>query len=281
MGFKEEWFNDDDFWKYYAPVIFDQKRWAEVPELADAITRLAGLTLYSRTSLSKSCGGPRVLDLCCGMGRITTELARRGFIATGVDLSPSLLETAREDAKYENMDIEYVQSDARSFKRPGFFDTALSLYISFGYFENPAEDLLMARNVFESLKSGGSFIIETLGKEIAARDFTPAEWFERAGCMVLTEYEAVDSWAGLKNRWILIKNDPSDYKKSGSMESGDFPERIEKTFIQRLYSASELKALLLEAGFTSVELYGGWDERSYDQNAEALIAVGRKEKSYG
>ena len=268
MGYKKEWFNDEDFWKIYAPVIFDERHWAEVPDVADGVTRLAGLRLYTARPEGTYTGenGPRVLDLCCGMGRITSELARRGFAATGVDITGPLLETAIEDAAYEGLDIEYIQADARSFKRPLFFDTAVNLYISFGYFENPADDLLVVRNVFESLKPGGSFIIETLGKEIAVRDFTPGEWFRRAGFTVLTEYEAIDSWAGLKNRWTLIRN------------SGAAPWRMEKTFTQRLYAATELRALLLEAGFSLVELYGGWDERPYNQIAEALIAVGRKSR---
>ena len=277
---KEEWFIDTDFWKNYAPIIFDNRRWAEVPGVADAVTRLAGLSLYGGTDPKKT-AAPRALDLCCGMGRISTELARRGLSVTGVDITASLLQTAREDAAYEGLDIEYVEADARSFKRPLFFDTAVNLYISFGYFEDPAEDLLLARNVYESLKNGGSFIIETLGKEIAVRDFTPGEWFERAGYTVLTEYEPVDSWAGIKNRWILIKKDISDSPASeGSgptrSETLALPVRLEKTFVQRLYSATELRSLLFKAGFSVVELYGGWDERPYDQNAEMLIAVGRK-----
>ena len=269
MEYEKEWFNDDNFWKNFAPIIFDNKRWAEVPETADAITRLSKLSLYS----GKYAASPKVLDLCCGMGRITAELVRRGFAATGVDITSSFLETAREDAAYEGLAIEYVQADARSFIRKDFFDTALSLYISFGYFENEEEDLLVAKNVFQSLKSDGSFIIETLGKEIAARDFTPGEWFERAGYTVLTEYEAVDSWTALKNRWILIRKDDSDSAKQNDSE---LPHRIEKTFTQRLYSGSELRSLLFKAGFSAVELYGGWDERPYDQSAETLIAVGRR-----
>ena len=270
MPYQKEWFNDEDFWRFYAPIIFDDAHWAEVPGVADGVTRLAGLRLYGE-GVSSGGGkpdGPRVLDLCCGMGRITTELARRGFAATGVDITASFLETAREDAAYERLDIEYIQADARSFRRPDFFDTAVNLYISFGYFENPDDDLLVARNVCESIKPGGSFIIETLSKEIAVRDFTRGEWFERAGFTVLTEYEAVDSWAALKNRWILVRN--------AQAAAGEAPFRIEKTFTQRLYAATELRALLIKAGFSSVELYGGWDERPYDQNAEGLIAVGRK-----
>jgi SAM-dependent methyltransferase len=270
MSSKKEWFIDDDFWKIYAPVIFDDKHWKEVPEVADSVTRLAGLQLYS-SHLHKSSTGPRVLDLCCGMGRVTAELARRGFAATGVDMCGAYLETAREDSSYEGLEIEYIEADIRLFKRPLFFDTAVNLYISFGYFEDPADDLLAVRNVFESLKPGGSFIIETLGKEIAVRDFTRGEWFERAGYTVLTEYEAVDSWAGLKNRWVLIRN------LQGAGDATQTQARMEKTFTQRLYAATELRALLMEAGFSAVELYGGWDERPYDQNALALIAVGRKE----
>jgi SAM-dependent methyltransferase len=280
MKYGEEWFDDSDFWKNFAPIIFDDKHWSEVPEVADSVTRLAGLRLYPKGTLehgsASQTDGPRALDICCGMGRITAELARRGFAMTGVDITESLLETAREDALYEGLEIEYVQADARSFARPNFFDTAVNLYISFGYFENPEDDLLLARNVRESLKPGGTFIVETLGKEIAVRDFTPGEWFERAGYTVLTEYEAVDSWAALKNRWILIRNSAASADAS---RSGEAPSRIEKVFTQRLYAATELRALLFEAGFAGVELYGGWDERPYDQHAEILIAVGRKNET--
>jgi 2-polyprenyl-3-methyl-5-hydroxy-6-metoxy-1,4-benzoquinol methylase len=265
MHRKKEWFNDDDFWKLYSPVIFDNKRWAEVPKVVAGLRRFAGFESEGAVKHK-----PKALDLCCGMGRITLELARSGFAATGVDITASFLETAREDAAYEKLDIEYINADARSFIRPGFYDIAVNLYISFGYFEDPAEDLLVARNVFESLKPGGSFIIETLGKEIAVRDFMSGESFERAGFTVITEYEIVDSWGALKNRWILIPNSFTD------SDSEETTERIEKTFTQRLYAATELRSLLFQAGFSAVEIYGGWDERPYDEDALMLIAVGRK-----
>jgi SAM-dependent methyltransferase len=260
MGYKKEWFNDESFWERYAPVMFDDAHWDEVPLVADGVTALARLDLYGEVPGAAS--GPRLLDLCCGFGRISLELARRGFAVTGVDITEAFLRTAGDDALYEDLDIEFVREDARSFRRPDFFDAAVNLYISFGYFEDPADDLLAVRNVFDSLKPGGAFIIETLGKEIAVRDFTECEWFERAGYTVLTEYEAVDSWAALKNRWILIRDG----------------ERIEKAFTQRLYAATELRRLLFEAGFDGVELYGDWDESAYDERSQKLIAVGRKQR---
>ena len=241
--------------------MFDDAHWAEVPAVADSITRLGNFNLYGEASKPARQSTPVVLDLCCGFGRISAELARRGFAVTGVDITETYLQAAREEAAYENLNIEYVNADARKFARPGFFDAAVNLYISFGYFSDQKDDFSLLRNVYESLKDGGCFIIETLGKEIAVRDFlAEGEWFERGGYTVLTQYEALDSWALLKNRWILIKDGM----------------RFEKTFTQRLYAASELRTMLLEAGFGKVEIYGDWDESPYNHRAAKLIAVGRK-----
>jgi SAM-dependent methyltransferase len=258
MTVKQEWFNDTDFWERYAPVMFDENRWAEVPAVADGVTRLSRLDLYNLDRFPRH--GPRVVDLCCGFGRITLELARRGFAAAGVDITGSYLEAAREDAAYEGLKIEFIRKDVRAFKRKEAYDTAVNLYNSFGYFEDPGDDFLFVKNTFHSLKPGGAFIIEVLGKEVAVRDYVEAEWFERNGFTVLTESTPVDSWSSVWNRWIIIKGG----------------ERREKVFIQRLYAASEFRRLLLEAGFAETEFYGDWDESPYDENARMLIAVGRK-----
>jgi SAM-dependent methyltransferase len=267
MDFKKEWFNDDPFWGSFAPIMFDDAHWAEVPAVADGITRLARLELY-RAEAAVPGGGaaekpPACLDLCCGFGRVGLELARRGFSVTGVDITASYLEAARENAAAESLPAEFIHDDVRSFKCPGAFDIAVNLYNSFGYFEDPAHDRLFVKNAFDSLIRGGVFFIETQGKELAVRDFTESEWFHRAGFFVLTEYEALDSWGAIKNTWRLIPEHGS----------GDIAE---KTFVHRLYAASELRALLLETGFQHVELYGDWDERPYDHRAVKCIAVGRK-----
>ncbi|MCL2832960.1 MAG: class I SAM-dependent methyltransferase [Treponema sp.] len=267
MAYREEWFNDEEFWKQYAPIMFDEKRWSEVQIVADGVTRLAGLNLYGEkqvdnkpVSVRSQASGPRIIDLCCGFGRITLELARRGFEAAGVDITASYLETAREDAAYEGLDIEFIQDDVRHFKRKNTYEAAVNLYNSFGYFEYQTDDLLFLKNALYSLREGGAFIIDVLGKEIAIRDYTEAEWFERAGFTVLTECMPVDSWASTWNRWILIKGG----------------KRREKVFVQRLYAASELRTMMYQAGFSAVELYGNWDESPYDNDAQTLIAVGRK-----
>ncbi|MDR3167642.1 MAG: hypothetical protein LBT93_06840 [Treponema sp.] len=72
----------------------------------------------------------------------------------------------------------------------------------------------------------------------------------------------LDSWGSPQNRWILIRDG----------------RRIERTFTQRLYAASELRFLLLETGFSSVKIYGGWDESPYDHRAAIRITTAQKQE---
>jgi SAM-dependent methyltransferase len=272
MTYKKEWFNDEEFWEIFAPIMFDAAHWEEVPAAADGLVHFASLDLdwEGRPGSVKGTGEgkPRCLDQCCGFGRISLEMIRRGFEVTGVDITESYLETARDDAAYDKLSAECIREDVRSFCRTDYFDLVYNVYTSFGYFEDPADDARVLENAFASLKPGGACVIETLGKEIAVRDFVQADWFERAGFYVLAAYEAADSWASLKNRWILISQQDQGGIKQGSI--------IEKQFAQRLYGADTLQRLFRDSGFGTVETYGGWDGRNYDEDALSLIVVGRK-----
>ncbi|MDR2182242.1 MAG: class I SAM-dependent methyltransferase [Treponema sp.] len=257
-GFTPEWFNDENFWERFAPIMFDGRHWEEVPAVADGITRLARLPLYGDDAPRAA---PRCLDLCCGFGRIGLELARRGFSVSGVDITEAYLAAGREDAAAEQLDVTFIKADVRSFCQKEAFDIALNCYSAFGYFADRAGDRRLVQNAHDSLAAGGTFFIETQGKETAVRDFIPGEWFFRAGLYVLTSYRVVDSWDALENTWRLFND-------NGMV--------AEKTFTCRLYSASELRGLLLDAGFTGVEIYGDWDESPYDEKAKKLIVLGRK-----
>jgi len=88
---KTEWFYDSEFWGYFSPIMFDETHWSEVPEVADGITRLLRFNLYGETASEEwqkpLDSIPKILDLCCGIGRISSELARTGYAVTGVDLT--------------------------------------------------------------------------------------------------------------------------------------------------------------------------------------------------
>src|SRR5260370_31823603 len=148
--------------------------------------------------------GATVLDLCCGIGRHSLELARRGFKVTGVDLTKPYLEQERASASKENLKIEFVQSDMREFSRPGAFDAAINFFTAFGYFEDPADDAKVASNLLDSLKLGGRLIVDLNSKEILAGRFRERDWSRRDdGTIVLEERRVLGGWKPLQKRVAL------------------------------------------------------------------------------
>ena len=249
MSQTKPWHEDDAFWATFASSMFTPERWEAVAEEVDQLLALA-----------KTEPGARVLDLCCGPGRHSLELARRGYLVTGVDRTVAYVEQARGKAEADGLSAEFVQEDMRRFCRPGEFDAALNLFTAFGYFEDQDEDRLVLANLHRSLKPGGTLVMDLMGKERLARIFRERDWHEVDGALMLTERRICQNWSWIENRWILITDEG----------------RKEFTVSHRLYSASELDALLVECGFSSVSIYGDLSGAPYDHEAKRLVAVARK-----
>ncbi len=88
------WHEQDTFWDTVAPVLFTERRWSDAPAEVEQVAYLLGLG-----------SGAHVLDLCCGMGRHSLELARRGFQVTGVDRTRPYLAVCRRDFFPCNSDL--------------------------------------------------------------------------------------------------------------------------------------------------------------------------------
>ena len=243
------WHEQEDFWKTVAPILFSWRRWLNAPAEVEQII-----------SLLKLQPGVYILDLCCGVGRHSLELARRGFRVVGVDRTQAYLEQASKRAASEALNVEFICDDMRTFCRPDTFDVVLNLFTSFGYFEDPEDDRRVATNVWKSLKSGGVFLIEMMGKEVLARNFQERVWHEENGLFILEERKIGNGWERIETRWIIFVEN----------------ERIEHKLRLRLYSAVELISLLKDCGFVSVEVYGDLAGNPYDYTAKRLVAVARK-----
>lgn len=204
--------------------------------------------------------GARVLDLCCGPGRHTIEMARRGFLVTGVDRTEEFLEECRRRADDEGLDVDLAHSDMREFLAPESFDVAVNLTTSFGYFPEASDDRRVLDNLFASLVPGGQLLLEMGGKEVIARIFERKQWREVDGDFYLYERTIRDGWGWIENRWIRITA----------------TERHEYIVGHRLYSAVELTDLVRSVGFEDVEAFGHLDGRPYDTEAERLVVRARK-----
>ena len=245
-----DWFESENFWTQFAPIMFDDARWAEAPTVAQYVKDLAGLT-----------AGSKVLDAGCGLGRISVELAALNLDVTGVDIIQSELDAARESAEAEGVPLTLINHDLRTFHAPNQFDCAINLYTSFGYCATIDEDMQILRNIADSVKPGGTFIMECTSRETAVMYWTPGEEFERAGYKVVTHFEVVGAWEGLRSQWTLY----SDNKQV-----------VDHVFIQRLYPATFLRDKLIEFGFSNTEVFGDYDKSPYNEHARTMILIGTK-----
>lgn len=244
-----DWFLDEQFWLASYAFMFPAESFRKAEEQVERIIELTG----------QSDGA--LLDLCCGPGRHSVPFARRGFSVTAVDASAALLERARSYADEAGVAIEWELRDMREFVRPDAFDLAINMFTSFGFFDDPADNLAVLENVRRSLRPGAAVVMDMGGKEVIARKFERTAASELPdGRLMVQRRDVIDDWGRIENEWLFI--DGADVR----------------SFRLRLwvYSGRELRQLLERAGFVDITLFGKVDGTPYGLDASRLIALARR-----
>jgi ubiquinone/menaquinone biosynthesis C-methylase UbiE len=207
--------------------------------------------------------GARVLDVACGHGRHSLELARRGFRVTGVDLSSRSLELAREAAERESLDVEFVRRDARELDFDAEFDAAINLYSSvIGYFQDDADNQEVLNRVARALVPGGRFLIDTVNGFALGRRYQDTMWNDLESGGVMLHRGSFDLLTGRNEVvWTFVRQDGG---------------RSELRHSLRVYAPHELARMLETAGFTVVGSWGGFDGKELAFDTWRLILRGDK-----
>src|SRR5215813_1481837 len=96
--------------------------------------------------------GSRVVDVACGRGRHSKVLAEMNFVVTGIDLSPTSIEFAKQ---FEKDNLQFFIHDMRLPFWGNYFDHAFNFFTSFGYFRTRREHDAAIRTIARSLRPGG------------------------------------------------------------------------------------------------------------------------------
>jgi ubiquinone/menaquinone biosynthesis C-methylase UbiE len=180
----------------------------------------------------------RVLDVPCGHGRIANELALRGFGVRGLDASAYFLEQARKDAREKGVEVEYALGDMRALPwENGSFEVLINWFTSFGYFEE-AENKALLREFRRVLKPGGTLLLDHLNRERVLATFQRSSVQFHEGDFLIDQ-PTFDLPTG------VIRNERTIVRGGQSRKT---------VYSVRLFAASEIKAWLEEAGFTSVRI---------------------------
>ena len=204
--------------------------------------------------------GARILDVGCGTGRHSVELAKRGFEVTGLDLTPAMLEIARAKAEAAGVRVNFLHGNASAFAFGTPFDVAICLceggFGLLGAGEDPDEQAIgVFGSIFKALKSGGCFLMTALNGYSAIRRFQDESTISGAldPSTMVAEYD--DEW--------------------------DLPEGKQiVTVRERLFIPPEVTKFLRSAGFRVDAVYGGtaghWGRRPLMLDEVEAMYVCRK-----
>ncbi len=234
-----------------------------------------GVAFYS--ALAREAGGS-VLEIACGTGRVTIPLARLGFLTTGLDIVPGMLEQARR--KSAGLPIRWVEADARTFDLHEQFHLIFLTGNAFQAFVSNAEQAALLQRVRAHLHDDGLFAFETRNPRFpngSARDGfflleTRPEGDDRPSFINVDGNVVRESLAQVYDPVTQILHLTSRKRWHDGKE-----EQTSITRIALRYTfPQELAALLHYNGFRIERLYGDWNYEPLSATSPSIIPICRK-----
>jgi SAM-dependent methyltransferase len=247
MAWYENFF-DEWYLKYWIQPITEERTRREV----DAIIRYLQLTPESK-----------VLDLCCGQGRHSLELARRGFKnVMGIDLSETLLAASQNKAGEEGLRVQFIHGDMRQIPFADEFDGIFNFYTAFGYFEKDQDNQAVLDVVGKALKKGGRFLLDYPCLEGRMPNWKTQEFFEYDDGTVMLHEIIHDVFnQTIKNNVLYITKDNQRHRTG---------------FTLRHYYGRELQQCFQRAGMKTLAAYGSTEGDPLTNRDIRVLLLGEK-----
>jgi len=205
--------------------------------------------------------GSRVLDVPCGQGRHAHLLAETGFRVDGLDYSEHLVAKARE--RGTGPTLRYTRGDMRRLpaRWSGRFDAVVNLFTSFGFFATPRDDALVIAEFARVLRPDGMLVWHGGSRDGVMARFLSRDWWKADDGTMIGHRRRFDPLSGV----LTIDTDWEGPSGRGSRQ-----HRI------RLYTATRLAELCLDAGLVVEEAYDGWNDRPLRRRSSEMVLVARK-----
>ncbi len=187
----------------------------------------------------------KILDLCCGHGRHSMELARRGFRnVEGLDRSHYLGQKAKSESKKRGLQVKFREGDARKLPYPpDSFDHVVILGNSFGYFEIAHDDVKVVKEVFRVLKPWGKVLIDITDGSYLKQHYLPRswEWIDKKHFVCRERSLSLDGQR-------LISREVVTHTEKGVL--------ADQFYAERLYTKESMTELLESAGLSDISFHG-------------------------
>jgi D-alanine-D-alanine ligase len=201
--------------------------------------------------------GVRLLDVGCGFGRHSLELARRGFEVVGIDPSPFMIAAANQRAgdvfPASRLAFRCEKGETFTAERP--FDAAIALFTTLGQISDSGDNEGLVARVYEALVPGGRFLVEVPQRAAAV-----------AGLKAADRFGSGDQYTDVTRQYDLHSH---IWTEAFEVVNGTTSQAFLLRY--RLYSWPELRELLTKVGFGELRNYGGYDGRPRTDESPIML----------
>jgi SAM-dependent methyltransferase len=200
--------------------------------------------------------GASLLDIPCGSGRHSVELARRGYRMTGIDLSTDFLKGARSRAAEAKVELDLRPGDMRDpHLAADAFDGAFCFGNSFPYLDQSGVAAFLAA-LSAAIRPGGRLVIETgCAAESILPTLLPQRWHRFDDIIVMSKASYIASASRLDIDYTFI-------------QGGEIETRPSSSYV---FTVAELTRMLADAQFEVVSLDGGFSGERYELGSPRLV----------
>ena len=216
----------------------------------------AKLFLDNLLAFLKIPSGSSILDCGCGKGRHSIYLNEKGFEVTGIDISENSILEAK---KSEKENLTFYVHDMRNLFRINYYDVALNLFTSFGYFEKDHENDKSIKATASAIKKNGWFVLDFMNAEKEIRELITQDKCQ-TGEITFNIGRYTDQ------NFIIKEIAVSDKGKTYS-----YRERVKR------YNRNDLEKFFSQNKLEVVNIFGDYNLAPFnEETSERLILIGRK-----
>lgn len=234
------WFNSP-----YYHILYSQRNDAEAEFLIDNLSAYLKPAAHSR-----------ILDIACGRGRHSIYLNKKGYDVTGIDLSEQSIKFAQQ---FEQKHLHFFVHDMRKLSFINYFDIAMNLFTSFGYFDTEKDHVNALKAFRKSIKDDGTVVIDYFNTQKILKNLTHKET------------KVVDGIEFHLNKFVadgkIIKHINFEHRD----KSFAFEERVQA------FSLADFERMLEKSGLRIEALFGSYGLEPFDeQKSDRLILICKK-----
>lgn len=202
-----------------------------------------------------------MLDVACGRGRHSIQLAGKGFDVTGIDLSDDSINDALQ---YETETLHFYKHDMRLPFWINYFDYAFNFFTSIGYFKTRREHDNAIRTIAQSIKREGVFVMDFLNVHYAEDH------------LVHQSEKEIDGINFIITKWY----DETHFYKKIVVEDDSQQEPLVYTERVAKFSLGDFTEMFAYQGLQMQEVFGDYSFSNYDvKRSPRMVMIAKKIKS--